>query len=126
MKPSDYRSDSQREDLGTSETSRRGEKVSTVEIALSKPHRRSAGALGVERHRLLEEIRRLHRQRRESSPSSTRNGTALAGAPDSGASGANLGQMSNAECVGTQDNASCSKLGQLGLAITPEPMKETQ
>jgi hypothetical protein len=100
--------------------------VSPVKLAASKPHRRQPAALHVDSHRLLEEIRRLHRQRRESSPSSTGSGKALAGAPESGPSATNLGHTSNAERVSTQHNASCSKLVQLGLAVTPEPMKETR
>lgn len=94
--------------------------MSPAKIAVSRPHGRRSAALRVESHRLLEEVRRLHRQRSQSSPSSRRSGNAPAGALDSGAcSGANIGQLSNAECATAQHNASCSKPGSLALPKHP-------
>ena len=71
--------------------------------------RRQSAALRVENRRLLEEIRRLRRQRGESSPPSKASGEAPAGGP------AERSTMLRAPYA-----------GQPGLAVTPKPMKEAQ
>jgi len=72
--PSDCQLDSEREDAFRKRYKPEGERVSPVKIAVLKPHRRQSAALRVENLRLLEEIRRLRRQRGESSPSSMTTG----------------------------------------------------